>query len=264
MQKIRGIYKLLGFTVILAFHVTRVIIKSIWAGRDPNFAWGIVKDCGRDEARWLGIDIEWQGRIPEEGALILPNHRSYLDIIHFVSIIPVCFVAKIEVSKWPLISKAARIARTIFVDRKDKNSRQQTRNQVKERLKEGVSVLVFPEGTTHMSPEVGELHKGIFYVAAGTDVPVIPAAVEYQDPEEAWVGDDGFIEHFVRRFSVPGRKAVKIRFGEPIKEEDGEVFRQRVGAWIQENTRELQEEFGLALDSKLDHVWNNEDLAPKP
>ena len=60
MQKIRGIYKLLGFMVILAFHVTRVIIKSIWAGKDPNFAWSIVQDCARGEAKWLKIKIDWQ------------------------------------------------------------------------------------------------------------------------------------------------------------------------------------------------------------
>ncbi|MEL6132767.1 MAG: lysophospholipid acyltransferase family protein [Bacteroidota bacterium] len=256
MQKIRGIYKLLGFTIILAFHVTRVIIKSIWAGRDPNFAWGIVKDCGRDEAWWLGIDIDWQGNIPEEGALLLPNHRSYLDIIHLVSIIPVCFVAKIEVSKWPLISKAARIARTIFVDRKDKNSRQQTRTQVKERLKEGVSVLVFPEGTTHKTPEIGKLHRGIFHVAAGTEVPVIPVAIEYEDPDDAWVGDDGFIEHFIRRFSIRRRTAVKIRFGEPIHEDDGDVFRERVGEWIKQNVYELQQEFGFQFDSEREKSKN--------
>src|SRR5689334_3577753 len=65
----------------------------------------------------LGIDVSCAGELPEPGAILMANHRSYLDIPALLSLLPCVFVAKQEVTRWPLLGWAARRAETIFVRR---------------------------------------------------------------------------------------------------------------------------------------------------
>ncbi|MEO0900204.1 MAG: lysophospholipid acyltransferase family protein [Bacteroidota bacterium] len=246
MKLLRGVYRLLSFMWIISTHIIYVLIRSLFPKDDPNYAYPIVKRWARRTSKALGADVEVQGEKPEYGALLVPNHRTYIDIVHFIKGTPICFVAKKSVASWPLVGKGANILRTIWVDRSSKESRRQTREAVKNRLKEGISVVVFPEGTTYKAPELGELHKGIFYVAADGEVPIVPVAIEYQDPDDAWVGTETFLPHFLRAFGGKKKIGVKMRYGQPIKGTDGEVLRQEVADWLKKNTHELQVELGIA------------------
>ena len=90
--------------------------------------------------------------------------------------------------------------KTIFVDRTNQESRRQTREDVKDRLNEGYSVIVFPEGTTYQAPDLGKFFPGMFFIAAEGEIPVIPAAIEYLDPEDAWAGSESLLQHYFRAF----------------------------------------------------------------
>lgn len=245
MSRLRGFYKLFLFVWIISFHIILVLIRSLFPKKDKNFAFPIVRRWSRRSISALGIDVEFQGNRPEEASLLVPNHRSYADIVQLIGGNPICFVAKKEVHSWPLVGKGADILRTIWVDRKDKESRRKTRFEVKRRLQEGVSVIVFPEGTTSKAPDLGTLHKGIFYVSADGEVPVVPVAIEYQDPNDAWVGDETFLPHFLRAFGEKKKTRVIIRYGDPIRETDGEALRQKVKVWLEQNLRELQDIWGI-------------------
>ncbi|MCI4667966.1 MAG: 1-acyl-sn-glycerol-3-phosphate acyltransferase [Bacteroidia bacterium] len=245
MKRLRGYFRLFQFVWIISFHIILVLIRSLFPKKDKNYAFPIVKRWARRSIRALGIEVEYQGKRPEEAALLVPNHRSYVDIVELISGNPICFVAKKEVQSWPLVGKGADILRTIWVDRKDKESRRQTRFEVKKRLKEGVSVIVFPEGTTSKAPDLGKLHKGIFYISADGEVPVIPVAIEYQDPNDAWVGDETFLPHFLRAFGEKKKTKVIIRYGDPIRSTNGEELRLQVNDWLIKNLGELQDIWGI-------------------
>ena len=61
---------------------------------------------------------------------------------------PCFFVAKMEVDRWPIFGKAARSGGTIFLDRSSLASAMSAADQITERLKLPIPVLLFPEGTS--------------------------------------------------------------------------------------------------------------------
>lgn len=190
----------------------------------------------------LNIKVETSGVAPLEGAIIMANHRSYLDVVMVPSVRPVVFVAKSSVKKWPIIGWGADALSTIWVDRSDANSRKQTRLTIVDRLKKGYSVIIFPEGTTSIGPGVIDFKPGMFFAVAGSGVPIVPVAIEYENPNIAWVGQDTFVPHFLREFGARSIR-VKVAFGEPLLHDDGEVLRNTTKDWIDQRTRTFRQEW---------------------
>lgn len=198
------------------------------------------------QQRYLNMEIETEGDIPEHGAIIMANHRSYLDVIMIPSLTPVVFVAKASVEKWPVIGMGGNAMQTIWVDRSDPDSRKATRKEIVRRLEDDLSVIIFPEGTTHLGPDLLEFKPGMFHSVAGTSLPIIPVAIEYENPNIAWVGQDTFIPHFLREFKIESIRA-KVAFGAPMTGEDPEKLRQEVQEWIAAKCLQYRE----AYDSRI-------------
>ncbi|GBR45896.1 lysophospholipid acyltransferase family protein [Gluconobacter roseus] len=96
--------------------------------------------------------------------VFVANHCSWLDIAIIGSELPVVFVAKGEVGKWPLIGTASRLGRTIFVSR----NRQETGRELQdmaERLWDGDDIVLFPEGTSSDGSRVLPFLSSFFAVA---------------------------------------------------------------------------------------------------
>src|SRR4029079_4479128 len=82
------------------------------------------------------------------GVLYVSNHISWADILVIGSLAPVAFVAKREVASWPLVGITAKIQRTVFVDRTRRHHRGEAEDDTRRRLKDGLSVVLFAEGTS--------------------------------------------------------------------------------------------------------------------
>ena len=67
----------------------------------------------------FGITLKICGRANKKGTLFISNHTSYLDIIILGSELDRKFVAKSEISNWPIINVIVRLGKTIFIDRKE-------------------------------------------------------------------------------------------------------------------------------------------------
>ncbi len=100
-------------------------------------------------AKLFGIRIHTVGKpVLDEGVLVVANHTSWLDIIIFSAIGQVSFVAKSEVATWPLFSTLARLQRTVFVVRARRQATGEARDQIRDRLLAGDTLVLFPEGTS--------------------------------------------------------------------------------------------------------------------
>lgn len=192
----------------------------------------------------LGIEVELTGTIPKEQALIMPNHRSYIDILMFTRWIDGTLVSKASVRKWPIIGKGGEETYVVYVDRKDPESRKKTIIQIKKRFQMGLSVVNFPEGTTHKGPGIGDLKPGSFFLAAQGQLPIVPVALEYRHQMDAWVGDDTFLPHFIRCFGKK-RTPIKVHFGEPILETDYKIAMQKVSDFLETSLRRMRSEWDL-------------------
>lgn len=186
---------------------------------------------------WAGVLIESMGMslnvegLPDEGgALLVANHRSYTDIIALLASTPCCFLAKDDVAKWPILGRAAVRAGTVFVNRSTVESRKAARDIMKGLLEDGHKVVVFPEGTTYPGPGCQAFRVGSFETALDAGVPVIPIAIEYPNPRDAW-GDESFVTHFSQSFRQD-RLRVHLHYGPGLIHDDPNQLMSSAHDWI--------------------------------
>lgn len=245
MKLLRALFRLFLFAMIMSYRLIGALISSRLYPDKPEKVMVHMHKWAKHTLAFMGIEVEVRGHLPQQAGLVMPNHRSYIDIIFFpVFVRNACFVAKAGVLWWPIVGAGAKIVGTIFVDRSNKDSRRQTREDIKKRLAEGYSVVVFPEGTTYKMPELGKFNPGMFFAAAEGDIPVIPVAIEYEDRDDAWVGKDTFFPHFFKTFGKK-RLKVKIVFGEVMKDTDGEKLLSDVRTWIEAELNQIQSEWKM-------------------
>lgn len=233
----RALLRMAKFTGLTTYHASRAIGRGALSGGDPvpsaldeAHIW-----AGR-LARVFGIDAVVNTPLPPPGSLVVANHRSYIDLCATMSLFPLSFTAKAELEKWPLMGWAARAGGTVFVDRSSPESRDRTRTVIRERLDRGLSMVVFPEGTTFEGPGLLEFRPGVFRLAVEGGFPIVPAAIWYEDMENAWVGDDTFVGHFLRVFRKPVIR-VNVAYGPPMTDPDPEILRDRAWSWIRETLK---------------------------
>lgn len=249
MKIVRGLIRMILFLILCVFSVVRLGLWA-WIGGEKQ-AQKAIRVSFRQWASWsislLGIKLNMEGNPPKECAMILPNHRSYIDVVAFPMWTTLTFVAKLEVRAWPVIGWGGRVTRTVWVDRSSKDSRRKTREAMASRLAEGRSVIVFTEGTTYKAPTLGELRPGMFYIAAEGNFPVVPVAIEYKNPDDAWIGKDQFVPHFLQCF---GKRHTHmfVRYGEVMYDSDAERLRTNVTAWLDQNLREMRVELGIEAE----------------
>ena len=141
------------------------------------------------------------------GILFAGNHQSYFDIPILLACMesPTGFVGKSSLQKIPLIGRIMRLLECVFMDREDLRQSLDAIKSASELLKEGMNVVIFPEGTRSRSDEIGEFHKGSLKAATMVGAPIVPFRID---------GAHAIFESN-RGFSVKPRE-VHVYFGEPI------------------------------------------------
>lgn len=181
-----------------------------------------------------GVRYEFRGheRLPDGPCVILANHQSewetvYLQLLHP----PVCTVLKRELLNIPIFGWALRLLHPIALDRsKPARAMKQVLTQGKARLEEGLSVLIFPEGTRVSPGSRVRYNKSGAVIACRAGMPVVPVA---HNAGERWPG-----RHWVKK---PGRLTLEV--GPPIATEGrtpDEVMAE-AEAWIEARLAEISE-----------------------
>ncbi len=182
-----------------------------------------------------------RNEVPATGHFILmPNHRSYIDVFIVAAFTPAAFVGKAELRRWPLLKLGARLTNSIFVSRSELKSLLNTMHQIKNSVNKNIPVALFPEGTTCKGPLTKPFKNGSFKIAADTRIPVIPIAIHYPDSNDAWVGKDTFLGHFFRQLSKPAIR-VKLLYGPPLTNPDYKTLQQETRETIDSMLKSLQE-----------------------
>jgi len=209
-----GLIRLFLFACIAIFiYSALIVVNFFYKDKTKNIKRGIIyrRSIIRYIHKILGTKITVYGKESLQPGLIVFNHRSYFDPIVILKNILAYPVGKKEVESWPLIGSVAKTTGVIFVNRENKESRKETLKKMKDVLEKGYSVLIAPEGTTHIEPTTIDFRPGAFVLAAQLDVPIIPIAIDYKLLSDAWVGDDTFLPHFIRCFGK-WRTEIKVSF----------------------------------------------------
>lgn len=112
--------------------------------------------------------------------IYISNHQSFLDIpsiIHAVKA-PLYFVAKKELKKLPFLGWYISISGMIFIDRSNRNKAIESMRKAGEMIRNGKSVLTFPEGTRTKTGDLLPFKKGAFVMAISAKTPIVPIVIK--------------------------------------------------------------------------------------
>ncbi len=163
----------LGTIAIIISFFTRTgnpvhIIARIWAR-------GILY-VSRIRVRVIGLNkID-----PSQSYVYMSNHQSNFDIPVLLAHLPVQFrwLAKAELFKIPLFGRAMRGAGYVEIDRFNRESAFQSIEEAAGKMKDGVSVMIFPEGTRSRDGRIRPFKKGGFVMAVDAGVPIVPIVLQ--------------------------------------------------------------------------------------
>lgn len=153
--------------------------------------------------RIIGMNVSPKGFPADDKAyLIVANHISWTDIIALASVAPMTFLAKHEVSNWPLLGTLAKSQGTIFIRRGDRRQISMVNTQLAAIVRDGGRPVIFPEGTSTRGVMKPRFNSSHFEAAQLSDADIVPVAIFYTDgtgqADVGWYGDMTFLPHLWR------------------------------------------------------------------
>ena len=125
----------------------------------------------------IKVDLKGLSNIdPSKSYIYMSDHRSNFDIPVLLGCLPIQFrwLAKAELFKIPIFGRAMSGAGYVKIDRSNRESAFKSIDQVAAKMKNGVSVMIFPEGTRSEDGNVKPFKKGGFVMAVDTGAPIVP------------------------------------------------------------------------------------------
>lgn len=117
---------------------------------------------------------------PHETYIFMSNHESWMDIPAMFGAVPhsLRMISKAGLMKIPIFGHAMAKAGFIAVDRKNRTKAIRQLDVAKERLLDGISVWLAPEGTRSRDGSIAPFKKGGFYLAKALRKPIVPVFIE--------------------------------------------------------------------------------------
>ena len=177
-----------------------------------KIAFKIVTDTFRVIRFLAGAKVTVIGkeRIPEDSAVLyIGNHRGFFDIIILYTLVPglTGFVSKEEIKKVPILNLWMVYMNCLFLNRKDVREGLKTILEGIEKMKSGISMCIFPEGTRSKGEsEIDMLpfKEGSFKLAEKSGCPIVPVALR------------NTANCLEKQFPRIRKTYVTVEFGEPI------------------------------------------------
>ena len=187
--------------------------------------------------RAFGITVETENIPAVDGAVLyVSNHLSYLDIPALSCVLRASFVAKADVADWPVFGLLAKLHQTVFVSRSKQDIETESL-AIKNRLRQGSRLIIFPEGTSSDGAQVLPFKSSLFNFVLDEDIAssltIQPFTIELTEADGkkitsqqdrdyyAWHGDMTLMPHFWQFAKLKGAK-VKLHFHAPVKVKEGE------------------------------------------
>jgi lyso-ornithine lipid O-acyltransferase len=190
--------------------------------------------------RLLGMTFSLNGAIPAAPCLLVSNHASWLDIPLLSAVLPLSFIAKQEVNRWPLFGTMARLQRTVFIDRTRRQSTGFSADEIADRLKAGDCLVLFPEGTSSEGSGVLPFKSSYFGAVEKLDVAIIPVTVSYQGSATAWYGDMDLLPHLWEVLKS-GPFSVQVTIHSPLKKADRKTMARDAETTIRQTLGEMRQ-----------------------
>jgi 1-acyl-sn-glycerol-3-phosphate acyltransferase len=165
-----------------AFFATMVLIISPFAAQGENTMHKIAAIWSRTLLFISSVRVEVSGQenIPANQPLIfMANHQSNFDILAVLGYIQVQFrwISKKEVFRTPIMGPAMKRAGYISIDRGNRTRAIESLDEAARTIRQGKSVMTFPEGTRSIDGTIKPFKKGSFHLALKARVPIVPVSI---------------------------------------------------------------------------------------
>lgn len=185
---------------------------------------------------WLAlVNVEVKGRDnidPSVSYVFVANHQGAFDIFTIYGFLCHNFkwMMKIGLRKFPVVGAACQAAGHIFVDNSSPAAIKRTMAKAEKTLRNGMSVVVFPEGSRSRTGKMGRFHTGAFQLAMEFQLPVVPMTVDgaYRVlPRGSWLPRPGRITLTIHKpIAPPADEADRRR----VMEDSAEAIRSALPA----------------------------------
>ena len=190
---IRTLLLLLFFSLAIVLGLPWLVLWTILTG-NPDFMYDIAMKAVRFGNRLVGIRVRTEGleNVPNPPCIFIANHVSNADPLAFIPAIPrrVGILVKRELFRIPMFSQAMMRAQFVPVDRGDRESSGKSVSAAAQKLKEGLSLAIFAEGTRSPDGRLRPFKKGGFLMAIEAGVPIVPVSIagtQKIQPKGSWI-----------------------------------------------------------------------------
>jgi 1-acyl-sn-glycerol-3-phosphate acyltransferase len=175
-----------AFTVLVIAVLTILGALLGLASRLVDSSGDLVLDLARAWSRgvtsFAGVKIVVENRgnlVPDQPYVFMANHASSLDIWAVFVAVPrrIRLIAKKQLGRIPIFGWVMWAGRFIFIDRQNAVAARRSIDEAGKRIHDGVSVLLFPEGTRTRDGSLGSFKKGGIHLAIKAGVPIVPVAL---------------------------------------------------------------------------------------
>jgi 1-acyl-sn-glycerol-3-phosphate acyltransferase len=176
-----ALWSFLWAVLTTSFHSVMYILA--FALRSPRLALWVERSFYGSLLAGIGVRLHVEGRdrIPKDRSFVaMANHRSYLDIPALVLALyptPVVLVAKKELTRIPFLGWAIAYSHHIVVDRGNREQAVLALQEAIAKIRKGIALGVFPEGTRSSARSLLPFKKGGFYVAVDSGMPILPVSI---------------------------------------------------------------------------------------
>ncbi len=191
-----------------------------------------------DQVMWVcrhfvGLDYRVIGRenIPEDAAVVLLKHSSTMETLAELQIFPIqTWVLKRELMYAPFFGWGIALLKPIAINRgAGRSAVRQVIRQGGERLREGISVMIFPEGTRMPAGQTRRYGVSGAALAAATGAKIVPVAHNAGDywPRRGWLKKPGTVTYVI---------------GEPVDatDRDPREVNREIQDWIEKTIRNIE------------------------
>lgn len=217
MEAFRAVYKILLFAISAVAYLTSAFVAQLFirdqAKRRRFFTHNVFVF-----AKWgmwfMNVKVIAKNVPSEENHhLMVSNHMGMLDVIALASIRPSLFITSVEMQRTPGLGLLCEMGGCLFVERRNRAGIPREIQQIREALKQGLNVTLYPEGTSTNGEKILPFKKSLMTSAAGSGAPILPLVVNYThvngEPMSdrwrdtvCWYGDISFESAMWRMFAA--------------------------------------------------------------
>ncbi len=170
------------FTLPVTIFLSSLTIFTSLITKNSDLPYNITKTWAKFVLAVSRIKVTVQGSYnirPDRSYIYMSNHQSNFDIPVALAYLPFKFrwVAKAELFKIPIFGNAMHRVGHINIDRSNRRAAFKSLKKAAKNIREGVSVLIYPEGTRSKDGNIGPFKNGGFVLAVESGAPIVPVII---------------------------------------------------------------------------------------